>query len=166
MSTGCHHGVKTHKSERSAEDKSLHIVTGMGRQCKQNHSHTHIHRIINYDCILDCDLAGCFYFMVCILSTVLYKSWQSDCHGVATHISTHRVFPWLFTVIALCLRGLRGSWVCPVRERSGLKGSLSTYTPTENQSIVRGAGLGVREGERREKELRLFQGSTRVTEIL
>ena len=55
------------------------------------------------------------------------------------------------------------------RERSGLKGSLSTYTPTENQSIVRGAGLvgmGVREGERREKELRLFQGSTRITEIL
>lgn len=38
-----------------------------------------------------------------------------------------------------------------MRERSGLKGSLSTYTLTENQSIVREGGvggvMGVREGE-------------------
>ena len=55
-------------------------------------------------------------------------------------------FLLFFTVIALRLRGLHGSQVCPVserereRERSGLKGSLSTYTQAEDQTIVRGAG--------------------------
>lgn len=42
-----------------------------------------------------------------------------------------------------------------MREGSGLKGSLSTYTLTENQSIVWGAGwggMGVREGKEEQEE--------------
>lgn len=59
------------------------------------------------------------------------------------------------TVIALCLRGLHGSWVCPETERSGLKGSLSTYTLTENQSIVGGGREGgLVRGEREERSIK------------
>lgn len=61
--------------------------------------------------------------------------------------------------------GLGGSSVCLLRERIGLKGSLSTYTLTEKQSINKGRrgwdeGL---DGEKRsraewERMSRLLQG--------
>lgn len=56
--------------------------------------------------------------------------------------------------------------VCPLCERSGLKGSLSTYTLTESQSIVEGWDGRSRRSERgkrsetlreKEKEPRLFE---------
>lgn len=69
--------------------------------------------------------------------------------------------------------GLGGSSVCLLRERIGLKGSLSTYTLTEKQSINKGRrgwdeGL---DGEKRsraewERMSRLLQGPAKFPEIL
>lgn len=79
----------------------------------------------------------------------LYKSWEFDRQGSDAHVNTP-VISLAFTVIGLCLRGLCGRRVCPVRERSALKGSLSTYALTKSQSIILGVGcvaMGVREGK-------------------
>lgn len=75
--------------------------------------------------------------------------------------------------MAVCLRGSRGSAVCPAREKSGLKGSLSTYTLAENQSINRGCGEGrdeglnkeKRSGAGREKVSRLLWGPAKLSKI-
>lgn len=162
MSTGCRHRVRTHshtRTERQTDERqewevsSVHGVTELQRRCRRAQSH--VHAIINYHCVLHFDWVGwVFYNRVCILLTVLYKSrgmWLPRSRHTQIHIHMNRQgISLAFTVIALCLRGLRGSQVCPARERSGLKGSLSTYTLTENQSIVRAVGWvcrGVREGK-------------------
>lgn len=68
--------------------------------------------------------------------------------------------------------GLSGSLVCLWRERIGLKGSLSTYTLTENQSINKGRrgwdkGLDGEKRSRAERERmsRLLQGPAKLPEF-
>lgn len=109
-----------------------------------------MHTIINYNemLLLQGAVPILFHFIslfcgfVVILFAALYKSWKYF-QRASNHtlVRTHRVAP--------CAQDVYG---CPVIERSGLKGSLSTYTLTESQSIVYGGGVD--RGQRRKRRVR------------